>query len=63
MKFKIGDVVYLKSGGPLMVVSSTDEVTNCDGTYIEVTCEWLNKKGNPKWDDFDSRCLIDIKPL
>lgn len=37
MEFKIGDVVQLKSGGPLMTVSSVGEKST-------VNCYWFNEK-------------------
>jgi len=46
---KIGDVVYLKSGGPAMVVSRIED----DDARIEVQCEWINAKGKPQFGDFD----------
>lgn len=47
MTLKIGDVVQLKSGGPLMTVSLLQDTT--------VRCIWFNEQGGVydlKWGDF-----------
>ena len=38
--FKIGDLVRIKSGGPMMVVTEVGE--NQDGKPI-VTCKWIDE--------------------
>ena len=46
--FKKGDVVQLKSGGPLMTISN---YTQND----KVFCQWFNGK-EPKGEVFNQRC-------
>lgn len=43
--FKVGDLVQLKSGGPLMVIRSIDS----DG---DVYCEWFDSKQELKGNSF-----------
>lgn len=50
MKFKIGDVVVLKSGGPEMTVENIDEQGN-------VTCTWFDKDNNRKTETFKEEML------
>ena len=38
-KFKVGDVVKLKSGGPIMTVAEVTE----DEHRVQVHCTWFNK--------------------
>ena len=53
-KFAIGDVVQLKSGGPLMTVSDPTK---------PVTCTWFETTGSSLVDDFPQDCLrlIDVE--
>lgn len=44
MKFKIGDVVQLKSGGPEMTIDGISEDT--------VHCVWFNDKDEHKMNNF-----------
>ena len=48
--FKVGDVVQLKSGGPIMTVSSEA------GNRGEVGCTWFDKD-DPKSRDFPAETL------
>lgn len=41
--FKVGDVVRLKSGGPLMTVTSVG--SRYEGSEVEAWCTWF-KSGN-----------------
>lgn len=50
MKFKIGDVVALKSGGPEMTAENIDEQGN-------VTCTWFDKDYNLKTGTFKEEML------
>lgn len=52
-KFKIGDEVQHKSGGPKMVVKGYEPA---DG--IEVICEWMNKQDMPIEKAFHQDVLI-----
>lgn len=48
--FNIGDVVMLKSGGPLMTIDSPQD----DGTYW---CVWFDSKGEQKGSSFRPEVL------
>ena len=53
MDFKVGDIVTLKSGGPLMTVSAA-------GSEDRVQVVWFNREGDNyerKMDHFPSGCL------
>ena len=51
MQFQPGDLVRLKSGGPVMVIErSLDR---------DVACEWIDIKGNRYWQFFNKTSLID----
>lgn len=50
MNFKIGDVVVLKSGSPIMTVADIDDQGN-------VTCTWFDKDKNRKNEIFKSDML------
>ncbi len=51
MKFKVGDSVFLNSGGPLMTVSS-----NADDGCLCV-CEWFDHHGNPRRHSYEEKML------
>lgn len=51
-KFKIGDEVQHKSGGPKMVVKDYEPK---DGEYA--TCEWFDNSQNPKEKSFHQDTL------
>ncbi len=46
-EYKIGDVVLLKSGGPLMTVTQAPEVVNSS-----VQCAWFTTEGLYQCDRF-----------
>jgi uncharacterized protein YodC (DUF2158 family) len=53
MKFKVGDIVQLKSGGPLMTIESAQD----DGTYW---CVWFSSKGDEtKGGAFKAEMLVE----
>lgn len=54
--FKIGDVVQLKSGGPLMTVSNPGN----EGSTM--TCEWFTKDGESRADKFHPATLVNRPP-
>jgi uncharacterized protein YodC (DUF2158 family) len=56
-KFKIGDEVQHKSGGPKMVVK---EYEPKDGG--EVVCEWMNKDDMPVEKAFHQEVLTIYEP-
>lgn len=45
-KFKPGDVVQLKSGGPAMTISEI--TTNYDGNLSGYRCEWFKGASNER---------------
>jgi uncharacterized protein YodC (DUF2158 family) len=49
-EFRVGDVVRLRSGGPLMTVNSTEE----DST---VGTNWFNTGLELQWDAFSTNML------
>lgn len=51
-KFAIGDVVQLKSGGPLMTVSDLDVDDN-----LKIECMWFYDNANSSAADFNPECL------
>ncbi len=62
---KIGDVVYLKSGGPKMTVDSVYKPKTkeaADGYYVEqdyylANCVWFGHHNNPTYKDFKVETL------
>lgn len=54
MSIKKGDVVYLKSGGPAMVVG--------DAKTGKVRCAWIDDHGNVNKQWFDVVCLAHKNP-
>lgn len=56
-KFQIGDVVRLKSGGPVMVVRKEGSKI-CFG----VLCAWFDDQKHAQRDDFPEKCLILVEP-
>ena len=58
---KIGDVVRLKSGGPLMtVVECRERGSTLDGVYRTV-CSWIRDGGHSDRASFPPECL-DLVP-
>ena len=55
-KFKTGDEVHHKSGGPKMVVKEYDPPEGED-----VTCEWFDSKGMPQEKSFAQDVLKSYK--
>lgn len=47
-KFKVGDVVILKSGGPLLTVA---ELTETDGNAV-IGCGWFTREGEIRSAEF-----------
>lgn len=43
MTFKVGEIVKLRSGGPLMTVESVDER---EGPDVEVACVWFERNAH-----------------
>jgi len=63
-KFKIGDVVQLKSGGPKMTVHQLEKsarVGNAGGNYNgKVKCAWFDGTDS-KWETFHQDTLDIFK--
>ncbi len=55
MKFNIGDVVRLKSGGPVMTVSKADIGDSM------VDCIWFDTTGKKFTSSFDEATLEEVK--
>jgi uncharacterized protein YodC (DUF2158 family) len=60
-KFKTGDLVKLKSGGPIMTVSSHSEQTQYNSEHYR--CDWFAGKkldsGNFKPDQLEPAVKVD----
>jgi uncharacterized protein YodC (DUF2158 family) len=57
VKFGIGDVVRLNSGGPNMTVTLYEEAKKI------VYCKWVNESGQLQTEPFPDACIILVKPL
>ena len=55
-ELKIGDVVQLKSGGPVMTISNIGSYSHSGGPTNGAACEWFDGKENKK-EVFDVRIL------
>jgi len=59
--FKIGDLVRLKSGGPLMTISSATKTTSFNGGPSKFTgkfkCTWFDAKNEPQFQEFHQDTL------
>lgn len=60
MRFKVGDTVRLKSGGPIMTVIETRVE---DETLEVVHVGWFNLKGNIKSDEVSADILEKAEPV
>lgn len=56
-KFKIGDLVKLKSGGPLLTVTNIEQ----ELTFIAIVCVWFDG-GDPKVNKFKEETLGLCQP-
>lgn len=56
MPFKMGDVVQLKSGGPVMTIEHVNEHGHC-------TCIWFSELNSPKTSKqiFESEVLMPFE--
>lgn len=59
MKFKIGDSVILKSGGPYIPVMSVAEFDKEDGV---LTCQWFDKDQRLQREKFHEDQLEKYEP-
>lgn len=53
-EFKIGDVVYLKSGGPAMTVSYVEDNS--------VEAQWFDEKNKVDFKNFPKATITKTKP-
>ena len=53
---KIGDVVVLNSGGPLMVIATVPSICVGD-THARVSCTWIAPSGKAQAASFKVACL------
>ncbi len=54
---KKGDVVQLKSGGPVMTVSNVGNYAEMGGFENGAACTWFDKNGKKSEDVFDVEML------
>jgi uncharacterized protein YodC (DUF2158 family) len=59
MSFKVGDVVKLKSGGPLMTVTGTSVGPDRPTLF---TCSWFDKDNHEQTGSFPADALSDERP-
>jgi uncharacterized protein YodC (DUF2158 family) len=58
MKFKIGDVVKLNSGGPLMTVHNVEEDDETeDGSNDTLGVTWIASDGKEHTSEFPAACV------
>lgn len=56
LEFGVGDLVQLKSGGPVLTVCNTGPRDNENWTVV---CQWFNVNDDLFEDSFDQRVLVD----
>lgn len=54
---KIGSLVALKSGGPIMSVTTLDRVLTEDPIQVTVGCAWICDDGTPQEIEYPAACL------
>lgn len=57
-KFKVGDTVQLKSGGPCMTV-----VNISAGVAVYIRCMWFDDYSKASAQDFPEEALTESEPL
>lgn len=67
-KWEIGDVVRLKSGGPVMTVIETD-ILDEEGVHVDgvVACGWFHPDGEGhradyRTEEFHAASLVEARP-
>jgi uncharacterized protein YodC (DUF2158 family) len=59
MRFSVGDVVTLKSGGPRMTVTQVGPLTN--GASDWLVCQWFDEQGELRQEQFE-RDRVKLEP-
>ncbi len=60
-EFKPGNVVQLKSGGPIMTVGCPDDSEPGDPEPDSVWCIWFSFKGTKRESTFPKECLMIVE--
>lgn len=60
--FEVGDVVRLRSGGPLMTVVETTHGDNHESKLQRLTCAWIRDNGDVERETFPAPCLLLDRP-
>lgn len=60
-KFEVGNVVQLKSGGPLMTVSAVNMPMLQENEGVELTCDWFTN-GRHAREVFPTAALVSSEP-
>lgn len=55
-EFKVGDVVVLNSGGPMMVICTVPTICVSD-SYARASCTWIAPSGKAQGATFKLACL------
>lgn len=59
MKVKVGDLVCLKSGGPVMTVAEVTEYK----TYTDCNCMWFTEEGSAAGGTFPLKGLVKVEEV
>lgn len=59
MKVKVGSLMYLKSGGPVMTVVEITEYKD----YTDCNCVWFSEEGGVAGGTFPAKALIKVEAI